>query len=147
MQSADNKQQLYDKMKEMMANDRTKHNILPLSKFGLMQITRQRVRPEMNIVTDEKCPSCQGTGETKPTILFTDELERELSFIVDKIKTRRLILNVHPFVASYLKKGLFPICRKWNFKYKISLKIQPVTAYHMLEYHFYDHYDNEIDLA
>jgi ribonuclease G len=112
-----------------------------------MQITRQRVRPEMNIVTDEKCPSCQGTGETKPTILFTDELERELSFIVDKIKTWKLILNVHPFVASYLKKGLFPIYRRWNLKYKISLKIQAVTSYHMLEFHFYDRYDNEIDLA
>jgi len=147
MQTADNKQQLYDKMKEVMSNDRTKHNILPLTKFGLMQITRQRVRPEMNIVTDEKCPSCQGTGETKPTILFTDELERGLSFIVDKIKTRKIILNVHPFVASFLKKGLFPLCRKWNFKYKISLKVQAVTSYHMLEYHFYDHYDNEIDLA
>jgi len=147
MQSQENKQQLYDKVKEVMANDRTKHNILPLTKFGLMQITRQRVRPEMTIVTNEKCPSCQGTGETKPTILFTDELERGLSFIVDKIKTRKLILNVHPFVASYLKKGLFPEYRKWNFKYKISLKIQAVTSYHMLEYHFFDHFNNEIDLA
>jgi ribonuclease G len=147
MQSQENKQQLYDKVKDVMANDRTKHNILPLTKFGLMQITRQRVRPEMNIVTNEKCPSCQGTGETKPTILFTDELERGLSFIVDKIKTRKLILNVHPFVASYLKKGLFPVYRKWNFKYKISLKIQAVTSYHMLEYHFYDHFNNEIDLV
>ncbi len=147
MQTSDNKQQLYDKMKDVMAGDRTKHNILPLTKFGLMQITRQRVRPEMHIVTDEKCPSCQGTGETKPTILFTDELERGLSFIVDKIKTRKLILNVHPFVASFLKRGFFPIFRKWNFKYKISLKIQAVTSYHMLEYHFYDHYNNEIDLA
>ena len=147
MQSQDNKQQLYDKVKDVMAGDRTKHNILPLTKFGLMQITRQRVRPEMTIVTNEKCPSCQGTGETKPTILFTDELERGLSFIVDKIKTRKLILNVHPFVASYLKKGLFPVFRKWNFKYKISLKIQAVTSYHMLEYHFYDHFNNEIDLV
>jgi ribonuclease G len=147
MQSQENKQQLYDKVKEVMANDRTKHNILPLTKFGLMQITRQRVRPEMNIITNEKCPSCQGTGETKPTILFTDELERGLSFIVDKIKTRKLILNVHPFVASYLTKGLFPIVRRWNFKYKIRLKIQAVTSYYMLEYHFYDHFNNEIDLA
>ncbi len=147
MQSQENKQQLYDKVKEVMANDRTKHNILPLTKFGLMQITRQRVRPEMTIVTNEKCPSCQGTGETKPTILFTDELERGLSFIVDKIKTRKLILNVHPFVASYLKKGLFPAYRKWNFKYKINLKIQAVTSYHMLEYHFFDHFNNEIDLV
>jgi ribonuclease G len=134
-------------MKELMANDRTKHNILPLTKFGLMQITRQRVRPEMNIITDEKCPVCKGTGETRPTILFTDELERSLAFIVDKIKTRKLILNVHPFVASYLKKGFFPLCRKWNFKYKIILKVQAVTSYHMLEYHFYDRYDNEVDLA
>jgi ribonuclease G len=112
-----------------------------------MQITRQRVRPEMDIITDEKCPVCKGTGETRPTILFTDELERSLAFIVDKIKTRKLILNVHPFVASYLKKGFFPVCRKWNFKYKIILKVQAVTSYHMLEYHFYDRYDNEIDLA
>lgn len=147
MQTPENKQQLFDKMKEVMANDRTKHNILPLSKFGLMQITRQRVRPEMHIVTDEKCPSCQGTGETRPTILFTDELERGLAFIVDKIKTRKLILNVHPFVASFLKKGIFPLFRRWNIKYRIILKVQAVTSYHMLEYHFFDHFGNEIDLA
>lgn len=147
MQSSENKQLLFDKMKEIMGNDRTKHNILPLSKFGLMQITRQRVRPEMNIVTDEKCPSCQGTGQTRPTILFVDELERNLLFIVDKIKTRNIILNVHPFVAAYLKKGIIPLYRKWNIKYRILLKVQAVTSYHMLEYHFYDRFDNEIDLA
>ena len=147
MQTTENKQLLYEKMKEIMSNDRTKHNILPLSKFGLMQITRQRVRPEMNIVTDEKCPSCHGTGQTRPTILFTDELEKALSFIVGKIKTRKIFLNVHPFVASYLTKGILPVFRKWDFKYKILLKIQAVTAYHMLEYHFYDRDKNEIDLA
>jgi len=73
-------------------------------------------------------------------------LKKSLSFIVDKIKTRKVILNVHPFVASYLKKGLFPVFVKWNFKYRISLKIQAITSYHMLEYHFYDRYNNEIDL-
>jgi ribonuclease G len=147
MQSSENKQILFEKMKEVMSNDRTKHNILPLTKFGLMQITRQRVRPEMNIVTDEKCPVCQGSGETKPTILFTDELERSLAFIVDKIKTRKLLLNAHPFVAAYLTKGICPVFRKWNMKYKIMLKVQAVTSYHMLEYHFYDRDNNEIDLA
>ncbi len=147
MQSNDNKQVLFDKMKELMSGDRTKHNILPLTKFGIMQITRQRVRPEMNIVTNEKCPACQGTGKTKPTILFTDELERSLAFIVGKIKTRRLVLNVHPFVAAFLKKGLFSGCLKWNFKYSINLKVQAVTSYHMLEYHFFDRYGNEVDLT
>ncbi len=147
MQSNDNRQQLFDRMKEMMAGDRTKHNILPLTKFGLMQITRQRVRPEMHIVTNEKCPACQGTGEIRPTILFTDEMERDLSFILGKIKTRKLVLNVHPFVASYLKKGIFPLFWRWNLKYRILLKVQAVTSYHMLEYHFYDTFGNEIDLA
>jgi ribonuclease G len=147
MQTSENKQTLYDRMKELMSNDRTKHNILPLTKFGLMQITRQRVRPEMSIVTDEKCPCCEGSGEVRPSILFTDQLERGLSFIVDKIKTRKIILNVHPFVASYLKKGLFGVFRKWNFKYRIILKVQAVTSYQLLEYHFYDRYGNEIDLA
>jgi len=147
MQNNENKQALFDSMKEIMAGDRTKHNILPLTKFGLMQITRQRVRPEMNIVTDEKCPACLGSGQIRPTILFTDTLEKDLAFLVDKIKTRSIALNVHPFVASYLKKGLFPQYLKWDIKYKILLKVQAVTSYHMLEYHFFDRFDNEIDLT
>ena len=147
MQSAENKLLLYEKMKEVMSTDRTKHSILPLTKFGIMQITRQRVRPEMKIVTNEKCPVCLGTGDVKPTILFVDELERALEFIVDKIKTKKIILNVHPFVASYLKKGLIPIFRRWNLKFGISLKVQAVTSYHMLEYHFFDKYEDEIDLG
>jgi ribonuclease G len=147
MQTGENKQLLFERMKEVMASDRTKHNILPLTKFGLMQITRQRVRPEMNIVTNEKCPSCMGTGETKPTILFTDELERALEFIVDKVKTRKIILNVHPFVASYLKRGLVSVALKWSLKFRIRLKVQAVTSYYMLEYRFFDEDGNEIDLS
>ena len=147
MQSGENKQLLHEKMKEVMSSDRARHSILPLTKFGIMQITRQRVRPEMNIVTDEKCPVCLGTGDVKPTILFIDEIERTLEFIVDKIKTKKIILNVHPFVASYLKKGLIPIFIKWSFKFMINLKVQAVTSYHMLEYHFFDRYEDEIDFT
>lgn len=147
MQTNENKQALFDRMKEVMSSDRTKHNILPLTKFGLMQITRQRVRPEMNIITNEKCPSCQGTGETKPTILFTDELERNLEFIVDKIRTKKIILNVHPFVAAHLTKGFPSVRLKWILKYRIRIKVQPITSYYMLENHFSDHEGNEIDLT
>ena len=147
MQSQENKQQLFDKMREIMSGDRTKHNILPLTKFGLMQMTRQRVRPEMNILTDEKCPACKGTGEVKPSILLTDDIERTLSFIVERIKTKKLVLNVHPFVEAYFTKGLIPYYRKLNRKYRISLKVQAAPSYHMLEFHFFDRYENEIDLA
>lgn len=147
MQTSENKQLLFDRMRELMSDDRTKHNILPLTKFGLMQITRQRVRPEMNIQTDEKCPACKGTGEIKPSILLIDDIERKLTFIVDKIKTRKLVLYVHPFVASYLKKGLFPVYRQLGKKHGVSLKVQAVDSYNMIEFRFFDRYENEIDLA
>jgi len=147
MQSSENKQKVFDRMREVMSGDRTKHNILPLTKFGLMQITRQRVRPEMNILTDEKCPACNGTGEVRPSILLTDDIERTLAFVVERIKTKKLVLNVHPFVAAYLTKGLIPYYTKFNRKYGISLKVQAVPSYHMLEFHFFDRYENEIDLA
>ena len=133
-------------MKEMMSTDRTKHNILPLSKYGLMQITRQRVRPEMNIITDEKCPSCKGTGEVGATILFTDEIEKELEEIVQKVKTKKFLLRVHPFVGAYLKKGLFTLCSKWNRKYRVNIKVESVPSYKMLEFRFFDRDENEIDL-
>jgi ribonuclease G len=146
MQSNDNKQTLYDSMKELMNTDRAKHNILPLSKFGLMQITRQRVRPEMIVSTDEKCPVCRGEGKTGPTILLTDEIERQLADILEKVKTRKLLLKVHPFVASYLKEGLIPRYRNMNRKYNVSLKIMAIPSYHFLEYRFFDRQDNEIDI-
>jgi ribonuclease G len=147
MQSAEHRQLLFDKMKEVMASDRTKHNILPLSKYGLLQITRQRVRPEMNIVTDEKCPVCHGKGEVGPTILFTDDIEKRLEEIIQKVKTRKLVLKVHPFVAAYLKQGFISLSARWSGRYKARLKVVAIPSYHMLEYHFFDSYENEIDLA
>jgi len=147
LQSAENRQLVFDKMKEMMSTDRTKHNILPLSKYGLLQITRQRVRPEMNIITDEKCPSCKGTGEVGATILFTDEIENALEDIVQKVKTRRFLLRVHPFVSAYLRKGLFSLSSKWNRRYKVRIKVEPIPSYKMLEYRFFDRDENEIDLT
>jgi ribonuclease G len=147
MQSNDNRQALYDSMKELMNDDRAKHNILPLSKFGLMQITRQRVRPEMIVSTDEKCPVCHGEGKTGPTILLTDEIERQLGYVLERVKTRKLQLKVHPYVAAYLKEGLAPLYRKMNRKYKVNLKVKAIPSYHFLEYRFFDRQDNEIDMT
>ncbi|MBM3420000.1 MAG: Rne/Rng family ribonuclease [Bacteroidetes bacterium] len=147
MQSAENRQLLFEKMKEVMSGDRTKHNILPLSKYGLLQITRQRVRPEMSIVTDEKCPVCFGKGEVGPTVLFTDEIEKRLEEIVEKVKTRNLVLKVHPFIAAYLKQGLISVAVRWRGRYRARLKVLAIPSYHMLEYHFFDNYENEIDLG
>jgi len=147
MQTNENRQLLFDKMKELMSEDRAKHNILPLSKFGLMQITRQRVRPEMNIITDEKCPVCRGEGKTASTILLTDEIERTLTSILEKVKTRKFILRTHPYVAAYLREGLFSMIGKINKKHAVSIKVQGTLSYHYLQYGFFDRQGNEIDLT
>ena len=147
MQSNENRQTLFYSMKDLMNEDRAKHNILPLSKFGLMQITRQRVRPEMTISTDERCPVCRGEGKIAPAILLTDEIERTLDDILEKVKTRRFILRTHPFVAAYLKEGLFSILGKINKKHSVNIKVQAVPSYHFLQYGFFDRQGNEIDLT
>jgi ribonuclease G len=69
-------------MKEFMRSDRAKHNIIPPSKFGIIEITRQRVRPQTEIKTTESCPTCGGTGEIQASILFAEEIEANLSFLL-----------------------------------------------------------------
>jgi ribonuclease G len=142
----EHRQQLFEKMRDAMSVDRTKHNILPLSKYGLMQITRQRVRPEMHISTDEKCPTCNGVGKVGPTILYTDRIEDDLKQILKKVKTRKLVLRTHPFVAAYLTKGLFPIYKKLGRQHKCKLTVQEIHSYQILEHHFFDTEGDEIDL-
>jgi ribonuclease G len=144
MQTNEHKQRVFERMKEAMQSDRTKHNILPLSKFGIMQITRQRVRPEMHIETTEKCPTCGGTGEITPSILFVDELENHFRYILEKNKHRFITLKVHHYVGAYLKKGLPSLRMKWLVKYKCWLKVEPISSYDFLEFHFIDTAGDEI---
>jgi len=138
MQDNEHKQLLFEKMKEFMSNDRTKHNILPLSKFGLMQITRQRVRPEMHIETTEKCPTCAGSGEITPSILIEDEIENQVSFLTKEQSVKHLTIKAHPFMAAYLTKGIFSKRYRWGVRYKCKIKVLPSVSYSFLEFHFFD---------
>jgi len=144
MKTSDHKQQITDRMRKVMENDRAKHSILPLSKFGIMQITRQRVRPEMNINTTEKCPTCLGTGEISPSILFVDKIENHISTILQKQKYRNLTLKVHSYVAAYILKGLISLKFRWRLKYKCSFKVLAISSYDFLEYHIFDKKGEEI---
>lgn len=147
MNKAEHRQALYEHMKEVMANDRARHNILPLSKFGLMQITRQRVRPALDIITSEKCPSCYGKGEVQPSLLFTDTLKEKLEYLINDLKVNGFILYVHPFVDAYLKKGIFSLYRKWKMELGGKFKIVPDQSLAYLQYRIIDNNRNEIDLA
>jgi ribonuclease G len=137
MYNTQHRNDVFKRMKEKMANDRTKHSILPLSKFGLMQITRQRVRPEITIQTIEPCPVCEGTGQVQPAVLIIDEIEDTLKHIVSEKKHNRLVLKVHPFIYAFLTKGLISIKLQWKLKYKFSLHIGHDKDYHFLEYNFF----------
>lgn len=146
MNKAEHRQALYDHMRQIMANDRARHNILPLSKFGLMQITRQRVRPALDIVTAETCPSCYGKGEVQPSLLFTDTLREKLNYLVSELKIKNFILYVHPFVEAYLKKGIISLYRRWRLELGGKFKIMADQSLAYLQYRVLDAQRNEIDL-
>jgi ribonuclease G len=147
MRSAQNRKKLFDKLREEMKRDRAKHTILPPSRFGLVQLTRQRVRPETKIVTAEKCPSCDGTGEIKASILVLDEIENNLRFLAKEQNEKKLTLNTHPFIEAFINRGwLSSLRKKWQKKHKVILKVTPSTNYHFLEYHFFNDKGEEIKI-
>lgn len=146
MNLAEDRQLLYERMCKNMQKDRARHNILPLSKFGLMQITRQRVRPAMDVMVEETCPTCFGKGTIQPSILFTDILAQKVEYLVNKVGEKKFTLYVHPFVAAYLNKGLFSIKRKWQFKYGLGISVIASQELAFLEYRFYNSNGEYIDM-
>lgn len=144
MQKNENKHKIFERMKEAMAADRTKHSILPLSRFGLMQITRQRVRPEMSIKTKETCPTCGGTGKISPSILFVDDLEKQIEYLASKFNFKKLTIKLHPYVAAFISKGIMPKWWKWTLKHRMRIKIQAIPSYNFFEYTFWDENEEEI---
>lgn len=146
MSLAENRQKLYERMCQNMQKDRAKHNILPLSKFGLMQITRQRVRPAMDVNTEETCPTCFGKGTIKPSILFTDTLESKIDYLVNKLGIKKFKLYIHPYVSAYINQGFISIKRQWQLKYGLGIKIIASQKLALLQYEFYDMNGDEIDM-
>ncbi len=144
---AENREKLYHHMKELMGNDRAKHNILPLSKFCLMQITRQRVRPVMDLSTEESCPVCGGKHVVKPSILFPDYLEEKLDYLTGDLKVKKFSLHVHPFIAAYLKRGfIFSRYHKWRLCYGRGFRLISDESMELLQYRILDSDRQEIDL-
>lgn len=146
MNLAEDRQLLYERMCKNMQKDRARHNILPLSKFGLMQITRQRVRPAMDVNVEETCPTCFGRGKIKSSILFTDQLESKIDQLVNKIGIKKFYLHVHPYVAAYINQGLVSLKRKWQLRYGLGVNIISSQKMAFLQYEIYDRKGNYIDM-
>ena len=145
MKLPDNKKKLHEQMEEFMLTDRARHSILPISKFGLMQITRQRMKPEIDIKTDENCPACHGSGKISSSLLFEDELVKNLEYLVTH-GHKGLTLMVHPVFAAYLVKGFPSMRMKWIMQFKQWLKILPTNTLHLTQFKFLDNQGEEIKL-
>ena len=146
MRRAENKRLLFDKMKVFMKDDRSKFTVLPLSRFGLMQITRQRVRPEMNIKTTEICPACGGSGKIAPSILISDQIERDLDYLLSKQNEASITLSMHPYLHSFFTKGLISKKVKWYFKYHKKITLIPDSSLAITDYIFTNKMGEQIEI-
>jgi len=136
MTQRDNQKKLHAHLKDVMKTDRAKHNVLAPSRFGVVEITRQRVRPVTKIETTESCPCCGGTGKIQASILVMDDLENKVNYLASELKLKSANLTLHPFLASHLTKGFRSIKRAWTKKYGVKLKVHEDTSMAMLEYQF-----------
>ncbi len=137
MDNQDHKNGLFKYMTELMQDDRAKHNVLPLTKFGLMQITRQRIRPVTQIDTTEVCPVCHGTGKIAPSLVIDEELERKIAYHTEN-GVKSFVLKTGPILGSYISRGFNSFLRKWRRKYKCKIKHEEVQDFSVLQYEFYN---------
>jgi len=147
MRNQENKKLIYKTMIDEMDQDRAKHTVLPLSKFGLMQITRERVRPQMNIATKEVCPTCNGTGSITASILITDQIEEHIQHLYEKQNETNLVLAVHPFLYAYYTKGFISKQVRMYFKYKRWITMVKDSSLGIVEFHFLNKDGEEIVLT
>lgn len=147
MKQEEYRQELIRFFKEQMKHDKAKHTILPPSKFGLVEMTRQRVRPEVEVKVEEKCPCCDGKGNIQPPVLILDEIENALAFLTRHHNHKKLDLHVHPFLEAYIKKGFWSnLKRKWQRKYKCKLKVRGISSMPITRFTFFDQKEEEIVL-
>ena len=144
LHKAQNKQALFDEMVKLMATDKAKHTVLPLTKFGLMQITRQRVRPVAVESVSDVCPTCNGSGKIEPTVLLDKKIENQISFLTQDRGHKFIKLVVSPYEAAFLRKGFWSLRRRWEWKYKVRLEIAEDQSVGIVEVHYHDKKDNDL---
>ena len=147
MRKAEHRKQIQDAMRDEMKGDRSKYTILPLSKFGLMQITRQRVRPELNIITKEACPACNGTGTIQASILVSDIIEHNLDYILTKQNESKVSITLHPYLHAYFTAGFPSVRMKWFLKYKKWINIRKDSSFGMTQFKFHDQNGEDIEVT
>ncbi|MEN9333903.1 MAG: hypothetical protein RLY35_1083 [Bacteroidota bacterium] len=146
MQNKDNQKKLHDALRDAMKTDKAKHNVLAPSRFGVVEITRERVKPVTQVKTTEKCPSCHGKGTVEASVLFTDQLENQIRMVAQEYKHKYVLMVVNPLVEAYINQGWFwkTLRTQWQKKYGIKIKVEGSTSAELLEVHYFDAHGEEI---
>lgn len=144
MRSRGNREKIEVLMNQALKNDHAITTVLRISRFGIMQLTRQRTRPQLNIKTKEQCPTCNGTGSITASIIVSDQIEYNLDYLLTKQNEKYLLLKVHPYLQAYFTKGIFSIQNKWVFKYKKWIPVLKDSSLALNEFRFYDRSHNII---
>ena len=145
MDDQTHRNELHKYMQELMASDRAKHNVLPLTKFGLMQITRQRIRPVTKIDTQETCPLCHGSGKIVSSVIIDEQIERELGDIISGKGVKKFILKTGPILGAYLSRGWNSYIKRWQKKYNCKIKLVEVTDFSVLQFEFYNEKEEKLE--
>ncbi|MBL7942572.1 MAG: ribonuclease E/G, partial [Flavobacteriales bacterium] len=147
MNNKDNQRKLHDALRDYMKDDKAKHNVLAPSRFGVVEITRERVKPVTKVSTTEKCPSCGGKGVVQATVLFTDEIESGIRFLSEEGTHKKVRLMVHPIVEAFLNRGWWTnVVKRWSKRYGIKITAEASSSSEFLEYHFFDSEGEEINV-
>ena len=145
MAKREHNKELTDALKEAMKTDKAKHNILAPSRFGVVEMTRQRVRPVATVKTSEKCPSCNGSGAVQSSILITDAIENSIGYLAESEGHRKLTIMLHPMVESYIKDGWWnSLLKQWQKKFNVKLNVESNSSIELLEYHLYNQLGEEL---
>ncbi|RKY79868.1 ribonuclease E/G [candidate division KSB1 bacterium] len=124
MQNERNKMKLYTEFKKALRKDRATSTVLPLSEFGLMQLTRERIRPGLLFALTESCPTCDGIGHIASSATVATKIELAIRRLRVHYGKRRFKLIVHPKLASYLTEGIRSRIRRMMWRYLVTIDIQ-----------------------
>jgi ribonuclease G len=137
MKDSKKKSALHELLKDAMSTDRARHTILSMTKFGLVQITRERVRPQLEIANTELCSTCMGTGKSVGSVQLIDKIINEIFYLWDNMNQKNLSLKANPLIINYFKTGFPSLRLKWWLKHRrwLSLDIDPnssLTSYEFI---------------
>ncbi len=151
-----NRKKVYDELKKEFRKDRAVTKILPMSDFGLVQITRQRLRPSITTTIQSPAESIDRNGqpeekeaqpvesvpEPKPKDLTPDDVITEIEDWIQKFrasgKKGPLTLGVHPFTAAFLTRNVPSLITRWTLKYRVRLRLETDGNIHPVEFKFQD---------